>query len=177
MGRNSIGLLGIFVCVLAVSTVAMAQPAGGVDIGVTPPGDTPPTGPDPGLVIEVNSGDVETIWFHIIDEPGSLWHLQDWSVDFIIAPSGPEPPSSGEVILEHAMPSTEYPGCSWFKLADIQVTGPPCTTFTIPVSIDFGATGGTHGTTITKHIIPEPATMLMLGAGGVLVLLRKRRRS
>ena len=179
-------IIAVGVIALALSGTALAQPSGGIEIGVTPrdptdpnPPSAPPSDPKPydGGVIEVNPGDVETIWFHVVHD-GGLWHLNNWEVEFDIIPSGPEPPSYGEVLDEWAQTSIEYPGCSWVPLVDVIVDGPPCTFIDITVTVDFGSPGGvpTNKTeTIHKHIIPEPASMLLLGAGALGLLLRKRR--
>jgi len=165
---------GLVALMLSASTAAVVGPSGGVDINVGNPDGTAPSGPYDGSVIEVPPGDIETIWFHVVHD-GGLWHLNEWNIDFLIDPSGLDPPSWGEVIFEHAQTSIEYTGCIWYKLADIQIDGPPCTYFQIQVNLDFGATGGQHSTTITKHIIPEPTSMLLMGTVMVAFLLRKRR--
>ena len=63
-------IIAVGVIALALSGTALAQPSGGIEIGVTPrdptdpnPPSAPPSDPKPydGGVIEVNPGDVETI--------------------------------------------------------------------------------------------------------------------
>ena len=161
---------------LVLSATAVALPDGGVEVGVGPQGGPAPSAPYDGSVIEVPPGDIETIWFHVVHD-GGLWPLEDWGIDFIIDASGPEPPSFGEVLFEYDGPGTtiEYTGCVWYKLADIQVNGPPCTTFQIQVNLDFGTVGGQYSPTITKHIFPEPTSMLLMGTVMAAFLLRKRR--
>lgn len=165
------GILAAIALALALPTGATAQ----VEWSAVPQGQ--PAGPlYGGEIIEVDPGDIETIWFHIPGETGSKSHLGIIELDFFVDASKPDPPAYGEWLepLEIA-PSIEYWWCTWYKIGDVVVDGPPCTYVDINITLNFSQPLGTQSVTIHKHIKPEPSSMLLLGTGVLGLLLRKRR--
>ena len=133
---------------------------------------SPYPSPYGGEVIEVESPDVEMLYFHIVDS--GLWHVAGTSFHWEVTQGDPAD-ALVELIQEEVEISTEYQGCVWYPFGTIQLTGKYCTYVTI--QIDLTTQGGTSwSNTITKHIIPEPSIMLMLGISSGGLLLRKRRR-
>jgi len=170
--------LGVIALALLVPTGAMAQgeipPPYGIDLNPYEPDpitEEPP--PYYGEIIEVPPGDVETLWFHIL-EPG-LWHAYEWSFHVAVL-SG-----SGSAVVEtqDVRTSIEYQGSKWYKFGTIRVNGEPSTT--LAIQIDLTTQGGVTwwSNSVYKHITPEPSSMLALGTGlfGLGGLLLRRRRS
>ena len=164
MSKRLIALPIALAVVLAMSAGASGQT--GLEL-------SPYCGPYGGETIEVPDGDIETLWFHIV-EPG-LWHVG------AVPPLSWEMVSGTNIFVEvldlDVMPSTEYTGSTWYPYGTIKVTGEYCTTVAITISLTVQPPLGTiTSNTIYKHIIPEPSTMLVLGVGLGGVLLRRRRR-
>jgi len=167
--RKALVMFGAIAFLLALPSGAMAQVS--LDLSPTP-------GPYNGEVIEVTAPDVEELWIHIDDGTTTgLYHVAtDPEIDFDIQPSGPVPPSYGEVLSLDILPSSELTACTWYKVGTISIDGPPCTYFHITVTITVQQPyGPITSNEIVKHIIPEPCTMLTLGIGAGALLLRRRR--
>ena len=164
MSKRLIALPIAIAVVLAVSAGASGQ----TDLELSPY-----PSPYGGEVIDVPDGDIETLWFHIV-EPG-LWHVAD------IPPLEWEMVSGTNISVEvldlDVAVSTEYNGSEWYPYGTIKVTGEYCTTVAITISLTVQQPTGTiTSNTIYKHIVPEPSIMLMLGVGLGGVLLKRRRR-
>ena len=66
-----------------------------------------------------------------------------------------------------------YDGATWFKLGTVTVTGSQ-------LAVQLRATATMEGTAIADGVmidVPEPATLVMLGMGGVAVLLKRNRKA
>ena len=135
---------------------------------------SPYESPYGGETIEVESGDVEVLYFHIV-EPG-LWHVAGTSFHWAVVDSEPDGWGQVDLIAEDVEVSTEYTGSVWYPFGTIRVTGTYCTTVEIQIDLTLQQpTGTVWSNKIYKHIIPEPASMLLLGLGAGVALLRRRR--
>ena len=164
-------MLKVFIPILVV--VALALPAAAVqpqnDLELSPWDGIPYDG----TVIDVESPDVEVLYFHIV-EPG-LWHVKGTSFHWEVV-SGDPATANVELIAEDVTISTEYQGSHWYPFGTIQVTGEYCTTVSIQIDLTLQEPTGTiWSNPIYKHIIPEPASMLLLAVGAGAALLKRRR--
>jgi len=141
--------------------------------GVTELELSPWEGSYDGTVLDVESPDCEVLDFHIV-EPG-LWHVAGTSFHWEVV-SSDAATANVELICEEVLPSTEYQGSNWYPFGTIQVTGEYCTTMAIQIDLTLQEPTGTiWSNPIYKHIIPEPASMLLLSVGAGAALLKRRR--
>jgi len=179
-GKAAIVWLGIIVLALSASTTAM---------GSVPPatlGLSPYPSPYQGEIIEVPPGDIETLYFHIDDGGlGGWYHVVDISFHYTSHPAGA---GWAELIDPIVQVGQDYQASQWYPFGVIQVDGPPSTMIDIQIDLTLQEPNGwtlhepigpIWSNTITKHITPEPSSMLALGTGlfGLGGLLLRRRRS
>jgi len=130
-----------------------------------------------GEIIEVPPGDIEVLYFHIDDGgEGGLYHVADVSFHYVAS----DPGAWAEVLTYDVQPSFEYTASVWYPYGVIKVDGPPSTLIDIQIDLTLQQPIGTiWSNTITKHITPEPSSLLALGTGllGAGGLLLRRRRS
>ena len=135
---------------------------------------SPWEGPYDGTIIDVESPDCECLYFHIV-EPG-LWHVAATSFHWAVVDCEPGGWGNVELTCEDVQPSTEYTGSNWYPFGTIEVTGTYCTTVEIQIDLTLQEpTGTVWSNKIYKHIIPEPASMLLLAVGAGAALLKRRR--
>ena len=171
--------LGVIVLALLASAGAMAQvipPPYGIELNPYQPQPPGPGGVPPpynGETLEVPSGDIETLWFHIV-QPG-LWHVDDVSFHVTtLCGSG-----GAVVVYRDVQPSIEYQGSKWYPFGTVQVNGVPSTGLAIQIDLKVQDGVRLWSNPVYKHITPEPSSMLAFGTGlfGLGGLLLRRRRS
>lgn len=164
--------LGVLTLTLALSAAAVAQPPEvyGVEL-------SPIAGPWTGDIIEVPPGDLETLWIHIDSAVPGTWYHVDFPPE--VGYGVWEGQGSVEVTAWHIQPSMQLEASVWYPLADIMVDGVPSTYIDIWCIVPLFDVGYVNSAPITKHITPEPSSMLALGTGlfGLGGLLLRRRRS
>ena len=135
-------------------------------------------------VIQIPPDDTETFWAHIYWEghEGQQVHIADTSWHATIEP---ETGATSTVEEWYAHECQWVTVCQWFQWNKVHTVGVPCTyiTFQADILLDDGQ-GNVYGggpiwsNTITKHIVPEPSSLLALGSGalGLVGLIFRRRR-
>jgi len=128
-----------------------------------------------GEVIDVQPGEIETLWVHLTAEPGLVYHVEGVSFHSIYS----NHTGWAEVLYYEIKPTDQMVPSTWYPFGKIQVGGMPSTLITIQVDLKLTpGIGEIWSNTITKHITPEPSAFLALGTGllGVGGLLLRRRR-
>ena len=145
---------------------------------------SPWNGPYYGEVIDVPSGDIETLWVHMYEiGPPPGVRLVDGIPEMrfeLEPPQGPNPPEGSVTVLEwYIGPGSWLEHCVWYPLAKIRVDGTPCTTLRIWSVIPLQDLGPEYESTmpVWKHIVPEPSSVVALvsGLGALLALVRRRK--
>ena len=139
-----------------------------------------------GEVIEIPPGDVETLYVRISESGGGSSAApanlgEGYRVEFRELHwemvSGPGALPSVEVDFQIG-PGTYMEPWNWYPFATVTIDGEPSTTINIWAELEFDTEPIIQSNTITKHITPEPSSLLALGTGmlGVGGLLLRRRR-
>ncbi|MCC6484042.1 MAG: PEP-CTERM sorting domain-containing protein [Armatimonadetes bacterium] len=134
-------------------------------------------------IIEIPPDDTETFWAHIgwAGNEGRPLHIDEvsWHAE-ITPPNG----AVTEVIQWLAQPSQVIVVSEWFPWNVVHTVGVPSTLITFQADIVLsdgqgGVWGPIWSNVVTKHITPEPSSLLAMGTGvlGMGGLLLRRRKS
>ena len=120
-------------------------------------------------VIGIPTDDIEEFWAHIVwpGHEGEQVYITGVSWQWNIEPIDGAQSSVTDWLVEPGMDVTV---CDWFPWNIVRTVGTPCTYIYFQADVCFDdAAGKSWGpiwsNTVTKHIVPEPASFAALGIG------------